>query len=433
MELSNAKGTKDFPPEEEILKQQVLGTLKSAFERYGFNPFDTPVLERLDVLASKYAGGNEILKEIFKLKDQGDRDLALRYDLTVPFSRFIGMNPNLKMPFKRYQIGPVFRDGPIKLGRYRQFTQCDVDVVGISAMTAEAEIIMLSQEVFEKLELDTVIKVNNRKVLNAIVEAADIKISPEDVILTLDKLEKVGAKAIEEELKSKKVSAASIKKLMELTSIKGTNLEKMEILEAELVSDEGKKGMAEIRELFSYLDDADNVEFDVSLARGLAYYTGTVFEAFLKKSEIKSAIAAGGRYDEMIGKFLNKGKDFPAVGISFGLDVIVDALQLMKKKSQKSVAQVYVISIKTLPESLRITTKLRKAGIKADIDLIGKGISKNLDYANALGIPNVIFIGDDELKKQKVKLRNMVSGKEELLSVEECVKAIESQGLMSIL
>ncbi len=433
MELSNAKGTRDFPPEEEILKQQVLGTLKSAFERYGFNPFDTPVLERLDVLASKYAGGSEILKEIFKLKDQGGRELALRYDLTVPFSRFIGMNPNLKMPFKTYQIGPVFRDGPIKLGRYRQFTQCDVDVVGISAMTAEAEIIMLSQEVFEKLELDAVIKVNNRKVLNAIVEAADIKTSPEDVILTLDKLEKVGAKAIEEELKSKKVSAASIKKLMELTSIKGTNLEKMEILEAELVSDEGKKGMAEIRELFSYLDDADNVEFDVSLARGLAYYTGTVFEAFLKKSEIKSAIAAGGRYDEMIGKFLNKGKDFPAVGISFGLDVIADALQLMKKKSQKSVAQVYVISIKTLPESLRITTKLRKAGIKADIDLIGKGISKNLDYANALGIPNVIFIGDDELKKQKVKLRNMVSGKEELLSVEECIKAIENQGLMSIL
>ncbi len=425
MELSNARGTKDFPPEEEILKQRVLNMLKNAFERYGFNPFDTPVLERLDVLASKYAGGSEILKEIFKLKDQGDRDLALRYDLTVPFSRFIGMNPTLKMPFKRYQIGPVFRDGPIKLGRYRQFTQCDIDVVGISAMAAEAEIIMLVQDVFQKLELDVIIRVNNRKILNAMVESAGIKIAPEEVILTLDKLEKIGEKAIEEELKAKKVSAAAIKRLMSFTSIKGTNLEKIKALESEFETDEGKIGVNEIRELFSYLQDADNVVFDLSLARGLAYYTGTIFEVFLNKSEIKSAIAAGGRYDKMIGKFLAKEKDFPAVGISFGLDVIVDALNLMKKQKQKSVADVYIIPIKTLPESLRIATKLRKADIKADIDLMGRGISKNLDYANSLGIPNVIFIGDDELRQQKIKLRNMESGKEELVSVEEAIKLLK--------
>lgn len=425
MELQNAKGTKDYPPEEEILRQRVLATLKSVFEAYGFNPLDTPILERYDVLAMKYAGGSGILKEIFKLKDQGDRELALRYDLTVPFARFIGMNPNIKMPFKLYQIGPVFRDGPIKLGRYRQFIQCDADVVGIKEMAAEAEIIMLTQDVFEKLNLDVVIKVNSRKILNAIAESAGIKISAEDVILTLDKLEKVGEKAVEEELRQKKVAKKSIKRLLGLTSIKGSNIERMEKLRGELSSAEGKKGMAEIRELFSYLDDADNVEFDASLARGLSYYTGIVFEIFLKKSEIKSAIAAGGRYDGMIGKFLSKGKEFPAVGISFGLDVIVDALELMKKQKQKSVVTAYVIPIKTLTESLRMAAKLRKAGIKTDIDLAGRGISKNLDYANSFGIPFVIFIGEEELKKNKIKLRNMETGKEEMLSVEECIKAFK--------
>ncbi len=425
MELQNAKGTKDYPPEEEILRQRVSATLKSVFEAYGFNPLDTPILERYDVLAMKYAGGSGILKEIFKLKDQGNRELALRYDLTVPFARFVGMNPNIKMPFKLYQIGPVFRDGPIKLGRYRQFMQCDADVIGIKEMAAEAEIIMLTQDVFEKLELDVVIKVNNRKILNAIVESSGIKISAEDVILTLDKIEKVGEKAVEEELKQEKVAKESIKMLLGLTSIKGSNIERMKKLEGELSSAEGKKGMAEIRELFSYLEDTGNVEFDASLARGLSYYTGTVFEIFLKKSEIKSAIAAGGRYDGMIGKFLSKGKEFPAVGISFGLDVIVDALELMKKQKQKSVVTAYVIPIKTLTESLSMAAKLRKAGIKTDIDLMGRGISKNLDYANSLGISYVIFIGEYELKKKKIKLRNMETGKEEMLSVEECVKSLK--------
>ena len=174
MELQNAKGTKDIPPEEKIIKQKIVDTLKEVFELYGFNPIETPLLERYETIAAKYAGGAEILKETFKLKDQGKRELALRYDLTVPFSRFVGMNPNLKMPFKRYQIGRVFRDGPIKLGRYREFWQCDVDVVGTKSMKADAECLSIAKEAFKRLNLNVIIKVNNRKILDSMLEYAGV-------------------------------------------------------------------------------------------------------------------------------------------------------------------------------------------------------------------------------------------------------------------
>ena len=425
MELQLPKGTKDFPPEEKIVRDKIVSTLKNVFELYGYSPLETPVIERYDVLSSKYAGGAEILKETFKFKDQGERELALRYDLTVPLARFVGMNPNLKMPFKRYQIGEVFRDGPIASARYRQFTQCDVDIAGCSDMIADAEIISLTNACFRKLELDIAIKINNRKLLNDILKYFGINEEKfEPVILSLDKLEKFGADAVKNELKQKVIDEKTTARLLDLIDVKGSNEEKIRQLENAIRKSDG---LDEIKQLLSYLDIMGiKAEFDVSLARGLSYYTGTVFEVFLNGSCVKSAVCAGGRYDRMIGQLVGN-REYPAVGISFGLDRIYDALMERKVAIEKTTAKVYVIPIQTLGEGLGIAKKLRDNGINTDIDLMGKGPSKNLSYANSLGIPFVIFAGRDELDKKKVKLRDMKTGKEEMLSVEEVISKLKTR------
>lgn len=430
MILQLPKGTRDLKPEEAIIRNKIVDTLKETFELYGYNPLETPVLERYDLLASKYAGGAEILKETFKLKDQGDRELGLRYDLTVPMCRFIAMNPNLKMPFKRYAIGDVFRDGPVESARYRQFTQCDVDVVGIKGMAADAEAITLAARVFKKLGFDCAIRLNNRKLLNELLEYCGVKEDKfEAVILSIDKLEKFGAEAVKKELKGKKIDGKIIDKLLEIISIKGTNArtesgtnsvvnEKINEIKKMLVNSEGIK---EIEELTSFLSAAKvNAEFDVSLARGLAYYTGTVLELFLKNSKVKSAVCAGGRYDKMIGAFLGKG-EYPAVGLSFGLDRIYDAYAEKNNIGKKTTAKVFIAPIGAFNESLKIAEELRNEGVNVDIDLAGKGPSKNLQYANSMGIPYVLFIGEEELKQGKAKLKDMNSGKEQLMTAEELV------------
>jgi len=418
MNLQLPKGTRDLKPEEMIARNKVIGILREIFEVYGFSPLETPVLEKYEILAAKYAGGSEILKETFRLKDQGKRDLGLRYDLTVPLSRFIGMNPNTKMPFKRYQIGEVFRDGPVESARYRQFTQCDVDIVGCREMTADAEIIALISRAFEKLGLDCVIKINSRKLLNDILNYCKVpKNKIEEVIIIIDKMDKIGIEEVKKEL-SKIINKKIIQKIEEIISIEGLNESKISKLKEIIKKSEG---LDEIQSLLNYLDMINvGVDFDISLARGLAYYTGTVIEVFLRDSDVKSAVCAGGRYDKMIGSFLGRG-NFPAVGVAFGLDRIYDAYTEKNKEGKKTVTQIFIIPIKTLNESLKICEELRKSGIKADIDLMGKGISKNLEFANSLGIPYVLFIGPDELKQNKVKLRDMKTGEEELFTVKELV------------
>ena len=419
MELQRAKGTRDFMPEEMILRNKIISTLQEVFELYGFSPLDTPILERLDVLSAKYAGGAEILKETFKLNDQGNRDLGLRYDLTVPFSRVIAMNPQLKLPFKRYQIGSVFRDGPIKSGRYREFFQCDVDIVGSKSLASDAELLKITNEVFKRLKLDVIIRVNSRRVSNAILEAAGV---PEglwsDAILSIDKLEKLGKETVIKELDERGVSKASIDKIMKLILIAGSNEKKIAEL-SKILKD--KDGLEEINELLKYAPD---IIFDISLARGFVYYTSVVFEVYLKKSEIKSSIAAGGRYDKMIGQFIGKG-DYPATGISFGLEVIMDALR--SRESAKTVTQVYIIPIGTLKESFKIAEQLRAASVNVDIDVNGKAVGKNMEYANKYGIQYVALVGEDELKQKKVKLRDMNTGKEEYLTTEEIMQKLASK------
>src|SRR3989344_9067986 len=213
--LMQAKGTKDYPPEEKLLRNNIVHTIKLQFEKYGFVPLETATLDSLDSLTSKFAGGEEILKEVYKLKDQGKRDLALRFDLTVPLARFIGENPHMKMPFKRYEIGKVFRDGPIKAGRLREFWQCDGDVIGSASMLADGEGLTLARDVFKELNIDIIIKVNNRKLLNGIMQASNITKDKEHAILSLDKLEKFGKDAIKKELKEKKFNDGQIKQLLE--------------------------------------------------------------------------------------------------------------------------------------------------------------------------------------------------------------------------
>ena len=427
MKLQLPKGTRDFKPEEMITMNKIVSTLKEIFEVYGYSPLETPSFERFDILSSKYAGGAEIMKETFKFRDQGKRDLALRYDLTVPMCRFVGMNPNIKMPFKRYQTGEVFRDGPVESARYRQFTQCDVDIVGCNDMSADAEIIALTDKAFKKLGFDFIIKVNNRKLLNDILKYCKVSENKaEDVILSIDKLEKFGLETVKKELKEKNINQKTTNEILKIINIEGSNKEKLNKLKKIFKNSDG---LNEISDLLDYLKILNiNAELDPSLARGLSYYTGTVIEVILKNSKVKSSVCGGGRYDKMIGDFLGKG-DYPAVGISFGLDRIYDAYIEKNKEEKKTVTQVYIIPINTFKDSLKIAEELRNEGVKVDIDLAGKGPSKNLKYANSLNIPYVLFIGEEELKQNKVKLKDMNTGKERLVTAKELVLFLNKEGI----
>ncbi len=435
MNLQNPRGMKDLGPEESIFRNQLISIFKQVFENYGFSPLETPIIERFDVLSAKYAGGEEILKETFKLKDQGKRELGLRYDLTVPLARYVGMNPQIKLPFKRYQIGTVYRDGPIKLGRTREFIQCDVDTIGSFSPLADAELLILAAKIFEKLGLKVEIKINSRKILDAIMESLDIPEKDKiDFILSLDKLEKIGTKGVVEDLKKKGIKEyKEMSKL--LTTAKINSPEDLKKYVAKLFAKKKKKfkdteyekGFEEVSEILRCLKSLGikNAEFNGDLARGLSYYTGVVFEVFLKNSEIKSSVAAGGRYDDMIGKFLEGNNKYPATGISFGLEPIVNAMKTSKKEIKKTVTDIYIIPINTQRESLEIAEELRKNNINVDVVFDKKGVGKNLEYADKMEIPYAVIIGEDELKKNKVKLKDMKSGKEEMLSVENVVKKIK--------
>ncbi len=426
--LMNAKGVRDFLPEEEIPRKMIVDTLRRIFETYGYSPLETPAVERMDVLAAKFAGGEEIMKEIFSFSDQGDRKLGLRYDLTVPMCKVVGMNPNLPKPFRRYQIQPVWRDGPIKLGRYREFLQCDVDVVGVRSMVADAEILSVVDTAFRELGFDFVIKVNSRKLLNGIMDYAGFGEYKMKAILAVDKLSKIGTMGVREELLTLGFEKEEVDKVFEILKIKGKNSEILSKIKKYVKSGEGKEGIGELEELLGYCKKMgiDNIELDVSLARGLEYYTGPVFEVYLRKSRITSSLAGGGRYDRMIGMYLGKG-DFPATGVSFGIEPIFEALKLEKRAGEgRTVSRVLVIPIgDTFEKALPVAGKIREGGIPCEIDLMGRGISKNLSYANSLGIPYVILLGEKELKKNKVKLRDMKSGREEMLPAGELMKRLK--------
>ena len=421
MEIIDAKGTRNFLPNEKIIRNYITDTIRSVFELYGFMPIETPILQRYETLASKYSGGEEILKETFKLKDQGNRQLGLRYDFTVPLANFIALNPEMKLPFKCYQMGPVFRDGPIGEGRLREFWQCDVDTIGCEGMGAEAQLLNLAFTVFEKLKIPIIIKVNNRKILDAILETANVTENKDSVMLTLDKYYKIGVSGVKKELQEKKLSNNQIKKIIEIIEIKGNSKEKLAKLKKILKNNEG------IQELEKLLPRVyKKIEICLPLVRGLSYYTGTIFEIGLKNSDIGSSIGGGGRYDEMISKLLDSKRGYPAVGLSFGLERI---FELLKDKKMESITKVYITNIgiekkECIEMARKLRKELRKNNINTDSDLSNRSLSRNLDYADKLNIPYVVFIGSKEIKAKKVALRNMKTGKEKLVAIKNIKKYI---------
>ena len=419
-ELDIAKGFRDFSPAEKILRDSVIAKIKNVFEIYGFSPLETPTVERLDILEAKFGAGeaSDAISEIYRFKDQGNRDLGLRYEFTFALARYIGMNPQTRLPFKRYQIGPVFRDGPIKAGRYREFYQCDVDTVGASGMIADAEVLALVSNIFKELKLDVNIELSSRKLLTDILNFVDV---PENyqttTIITIDKLKKVGREGVEKELLEKEISEDKIKKILDILLVNGNNQDKLNNIKKIIGETDGIK---ELNELFNYLNEF-NTEyvFLPSLARGLGYYTGPIFEVFLKEESILPvSIAGGGRWDKMISKYLkDDARVYPAVGVAFGLEPIMEIIKARDGMEKETTADLFIIPIKTEKEAIKVTQNLRAQGIKTMIDLLGRAIGKNMDFANKSGIPYVGLLGEDEVKQNKIKIKNMKSGEESLVDI----------------
>jgi len=407
--MKNLKGTKDYFPGEQVVRNNIKQTLENVFCLYGFKPIETPMLCYYDLLASKYSGGAEILKEVYKLKDQGKRDLGLRYDLTIPFAKFIGMNKEIRMPFKRYEIGKVFRDGPIKIGRNREFTQCDVDVVGIKAVIAEAELIEMAMEVFERLKVEVYIQYNNRKLLTGFLRVVGIKNEKINaVILSLDKIEKIGEEGVTKELIDNDIEPEIIQEILEVALDKEKcTLEYYKVNYNEELLNEGIKELEELQEYLEVFGLMDKTLFNPFLARGLDIYTGTVYEIFLVDKSITSSIGGGGRYNKIIGEFLGEDKEYPAVGMSFGLDVIFAAMSLKEKFEDMSLIDIFIIPMDTEKEALKLAASLREIGYRVDMEMMGRKLKKALDYANKENIPYVIILGENELKSGIIILKDM--------------------------
>lgn len=427
LNLQLAKGTRDLTPSIMMKRQTIIKILQKIFETYGYNPLETPIIERYDLFASKFSQGNEseAMKETFKLTDQGKRVLVLRNEFTVPLGRFVGMNPNIKMPFKRYQMGPVFRDGPIKFGRYREFWQCDVDIVGVKSMLADAEIIQLTQTVFSKLNIDVEIRINNRKILNNLLNLSNISEDLKNsVIITIDKLDRIGLNGVKEELLGKNINKDSISKILDFIGILGNNEERLKQLEDIL----GKNiGIEEIKTTIDYLNAQKNVVLSPFMMRGLAYYTGNIFEVYLKNGKLPVSLAGGGRYDDMIDGFLQNKKKYPAVGIAFGLETIFDVISLDSKKIKNSIADIFIIPVgeKMIKEAFRIASQLRDSSINTDIDLLDRSLIKNLKYANEFNIKYVLFVGEEEIKRRIVRLKNMNTGEQTEIKREELISKLK--------
>ena len=413
MDYQNVRGTQDYLPRQEIIRRNIRRTLEDTFIEYGCNPLETPILNYTDLMASKYAGGAEILQEMYTLTDRGERDLALRYDLTIPFAKVVAMNPTIPMPFKRYEIGKVFRDGPIKAGRYREFTQCDVDIVGVESQAAEAELMMMALDAFKILNVRVEIQFNNRKLLFGLLQQFQV---PEDVmnrvILVLDKIEKVSVESMMGELVQLELTSNSLAQIKAFIESKG-QITIQSFKQWEQGNSYLQEGLKELSELTTYIETLQIQEmciFNPFLARGLEIYTGTIYEIFLADGSIRSSIGSGGRYDNAIGGLLNSDKSFATVGISFGLDVIYFAFELLGRVKKYSVIDIYIIPIGTVKEALKLATNLRSQGKRVEVELSNKKVNKAMEKANREGFANVIVIGNDEIINSSYDIKNMQTG-----------------------
>lgn len=414
MKIQNVKGGYDYLPKEQIVRNYINDTLKEVFEEYGYQSIETPILCYYDILSDKYDENNDLLKEIYKLTDQGNRDLGLRYDLTVPFAKLIALNKNkIKYPFKRYEIAKVFRDGPIKVGRDREFTQCDVDVVGLTGQMIEAELLSLYVNAFKKLNIEIIIKYNSRNLMKGLILECGINENLVSKVVTiLDKLEKLTKKEITELLLNIDITRERIDKLLDYFTL---SLNELNTLFTNTNNQTLLLGLGELNNLEEYiksLDLEDYCVFTSTLARGQDYYTGNVFEVYEKNNKITSSIGGGGRYDKMITEFISDGTIYPAVGISFGLSSLYE---LLKDKIIDNKIDIYIIPMNTNVESLKLANRLRALGYRVDIEMNDRKLKKSLDYANKELISYVIILGEDEVLQNSFKLKDMKNSKEYII------------------
>jgi len=408
MKFIKAKGVRDVEPQIKLLKNEMFKVIQDIFESHGLLPLETPVIERWETLSAKYGAGegSDVLKETFKLHDQGGRNLGLRFELTTSLARYLAERPNTKMPFKRYELGRVYRDGPLKAGRYREFWQCDADIVGTNSLQADAELIAIIHKGLSKLNIEHVIKINNRKILTGMCEDAGVGNS-HDAIIAIDKLDKIGAEGVEKELQERNIEISATQRLLQLVQTPFNELD--------LISQAGKEGIEELKSVIELCKQYNvPLEIDTSLARGQAYYTGTVIEAFAINSKITSSIAAGGRYDNMIGDYMGN-KTVPAIGISFGAEPILDILS--ENKSLRHSAKFLFVPMKI--EGAPIVEKMRIEGLKIELAYGKKGLSKYLDYANVLNIPYVIIHGEKEVQAGNYTVKNMSTGEQTTVTLEQ--------------
>ena len=417
MKLMNVKGTFDYMPKEMNLRNKIMATLRRNFEKYGYLPIETPKLNYFDLLSYKYDDDAEILNEIYHLTDQGDRELGLRYDLTVPFCKVVGMNKGLSLPFRRYEMGPVFRNGPVKLGRTREFYQCDVDVVGIDNRFIEAEQILMAINTYKELGIDIFVRYNNRKLMSGLILEAGIN---EDlvskVIGIIDKKEKVKREDLILMLEDISISKESIDKLLAFFD---QNLDDYKELNNPLI----KEGLDEILELQTYLKELnilDDCLFTPTLARGLSIYTGIVFEFYDKKMRLSCAIGAGGRYNKIITNFMNNGMEYPAVGLSFGLEPIF--VILSNEIGKESLIDVLIVPLDTDCEALKLANVLREKNIKVLIEMTKKKVGKCFEYAERENIKYVMILGSDEVNNGIYKIKDMQEKVEYSYNLEDLIK-----------
>ena len=445
------KGTRDFTPVEMARRNYIFDTIKDVFRLYGFSPIETPAMENLSTLMGKY--GEEGDKLLFKILNSGDFlrgiepdmissdnvtrlaarlcEKGLRYDLTVPFARFVVMHRNeLQFPFKRYQIQPVWRADRPQKGRYREFYQCDADVVGSDSLLNEIELIEMIDEVFRRLKVRVTIKLNNRKVLAGIAELIGCPDKIIDITVAIDKIEKIGLDNVRAELLERGIPAEGVDRLTPLLTLSGSTFERLEALRELLDGVEiGQKGIEELTEVINGVEalglDCD-LELDVSLARGLNYYTGTIIEVKARDVEIGS-ITGGGRYDNLTGVFGMPG--ISGVGISFGADRIYDvlnALDLYPAAVEESVKVMFTnLGNAEAAASLKAAKALRAAGISAEVYPDAAKMKKQMSRANELHVPYVAIIGESELAEGKVTLKNMTTGEQTLLAIDRLADAVK--------
>jgi len=423
------RGTRDFLPEEMIKRDYIINILKKVFESFGFDPFETPAFENFELLATKGGGGDTIKDQIYYFKDKSDRELGLRFDLTVPMARVLANNPQLPKPFKRYCIGRAWRYEEIRKDRFREFWQCDVDTVGSDSMEADAEILAVAVKALENLGFKKfVVNLNNRKILSGLIELIQVpKEKRFDIFRAIDKLDKFGKETVEDELKTLGLTDEQIRKLFRLITLEGKPESVLDSGEKILMQTKiGLEGLRELKEIVNFSRSYDfdkRIVIDFSLARGLDYYTGPIFEVVDTSGKNIGSLAGGGRYDELIELF--GGRPTPATGISLGIERIIEVMNSKEMFDlPKTRVEVFIVNVndQVKKQAIKIANKLRKNNVPCQVDLMNRSLTKQLEYANSLRIPYTVIVGSKELKKNKVKLRDMKLKKEKEVKIDEIVR-----------